>query len=59
MAKDNEQGKQPKSQPSQGKRTNLNESIKGTGSGYAGGFERPRKGSAGDGTGSTGPRKTK
>ncbi len=57
MAKDNNQGKQPKPQADQGKKLSINKSIKGRDSGDAGGFERSRKGTAGDTTGSTGPRK--
>ena len=55
MAKDNNQGKQPKPQSTPDKRININESNKG--SGNAGGYERFRKGNASNGTGSTGPRK--
>lgn len=54
MSKDNEQWKPQKSQPDRSKGT-TNESIKG--SGDAGGSNRERKGTAGDGTNSTGPRK--
>lgn len=57
MAKDNNQGKQQRSQTNQSQRQSSNRStIKGSGS--AGGNERSRKGTAGDGTSSTGPRKT-
>jgi len=56
MAKDNNQGKQQKPRSNQGKRITINESTKGKGSGDAGGFERFRKGNAGD-TENTGPRK--
>ena len=58
MAKGNNQGKEQKSQPSQGQKITLNESARGKGSADAGGGERIKKGSAGDGTSSTGPRKT-
>jgi len=56
MTEENNQGKQPKPQPSQSKRLSINESIKDKGSGDAGGIERSRKGNAGD-TENTGPRK--
>lgn len=58
MAKENNQGKQPKPQSSQGKKLSINESNKGKGSGDASGMERDIKGTAGDGTNNTGPRKT-
>jgi len=57
MPKGNNQGKQQKSQPSQSQKITLNESARGKGSGDAGGVQRFKKGSAADGTGSTGPRK--
>jgi len=56
MAKDNNQGKQQKPQSNQSEKIIINESAKKKGSGDAGGFERFRKGNAGD-TENTGPRK--
>ena len=56
MAKENNQGKQQKPQSKQSKKITINKSYKGGGSGEAGGFERSRKGNAGD-TENTGPRK--
>jgi len=55
MAKDTNRGKTP--QPKQSQKITINESRKDVGSGKAGGSQRVRKGTAGDGTGSTGPRK--
>lgn len=54
MAKDTNQGKTP--QPKQSQKITIDESRKDVGSGKAGGAQRVRKGTAGDGTGSTGPR---
>ncbi len=56
MAKDNNQVKQQKPQSNQNEKITINESTKSKGSGDAGGFERFRKGNAGD-TENTGPRK--
>ena len=58
MAKDNDQGKQPKPQTSQGKKLSINESMRNKVSGDTGDMKRSRNGTAGDGNGSTGPRKT-
>lgn len=58
MAKETNQGETPKSQSEKGKALSINESVKDKGSGDAGGIERSRKGTAGDGTNNTGPRKT-
>ena len=55
MAKDNNQGKQQKPQSDRSGKITINESTHDSGS--AGGFERSRKGTAGDGTNNTGPRK--
>ena len=55
MAKDSNQRKQQKPQPSQGKRVTIKESTKK--SVDTGGVGRSKKGTAGDTTGSTGPRK--
>ncbi len=55
MAKDSNQRKQQKPQSSQGKRVTINESTKK--SVDVDSVGRSRKGTAGDTTGSTGPRK--
>lgn len=55
MAKNSNQEKPQKPQPDRGEKITINESI--IGSGDAGGSNRERKGTAGDGTSSTGPRK--
>ena len=55
MAKDNNQGKQQKPQSKKIEKITINKSTKK--SVDNGGFERFRKGTAGDTTGSTGPRK--
>jgi len=55
MAKYTNRGKTP--QPKQSQNITINESRKEVGSGKAGGSQRVRKGTAGDGTASTGPRK--
>jgi len=54
MAKDSNQGKHPKPQSKQSKRIQIGESAKSTVP-----SQRSRKGTAGDGTNNTGPRKTK
>ena len=58
MSKGVNQRKQQKSQPSQSKKITLNESGRSKRSAGAGGGQRFKKGSAADGTNSTGPRKT-
>lgn len=55
MAKDTNRGKTP--QPKQSQKITIHGSRNQIGSGKAGGSQRVRKGTAGDGTGSTGPRK--
>ena len=57
MAKDTNRGKTQTPQPKQSQKITINESRKDIGSGEAGGSQRVRKGTAGDGTGSTGVKK--
>ena len=57
MAKDTNRGKTQTPQPKQSQKITINESKKDVGSGKAGGSQRMRKGTAGDGTNSTGVKK--